>query len=153
MTYQKPEGLPEKIQHFIDGKFVDSIGGQEFDVIEPVSNEVYITSASAQPEDVELAVAAAKRAFDEGPWPKMLPRERSRILQQSARNRIEGDAVIRAPAAGRLSGLLVGTGQAVQVGQPLLSIIPADVPLEVELWLPANASGMVQAGTPVTFRE
>lgn len=81
-----------------------------------------------------------------------LQRERSRILQQSARNRIEGDAVIRAPAAGRLSGLLVGTGQAVQAGHPLLSIIPADVPLEVELWLPANASGMVPAGTPVALR-
>lgn len=79
-----PAGLPSHIQHFIDGKFVDSIDGDTFDVIEPVSNEVYITSASAKLEDVNLAVAAAKKAFDEGPWPRMLPRERSRILHKVA---------------------------------------------------------------------
>ena len=65
MTYQKPEGLPEKIQHFIDGKFDDSIGGAEFEVIEPVSNETSTMSASAQKEAVDLAVAAAKRAYDD----------------------------------------------------------------------------------------
>ena len=80
----RPANLPEKIQHFIDGKFVDSLDGDTFDVVEPVSNEVYITSASAKPADVDLAVAAAKKAFDEGPWPRMLPRERSRILHRVA---------------------------------------------------------------------
>ena len=34
--------------------------------------------------DIERAVAAAKRAFDEGPWPRMLPRERSRVLHRIA---------------------------------------------------------------------
>jgi 5-carboxymethyl-2-hydroxymuconic-semialdehyde dehydrogenase len=80
----RPANLPEKIQHFIDGKFVDSIDGDTFDVVEPVSNDVYITSASAKLADVNLAVAAAKKAFDSGPWPKMLPRERSRILHKVA---------------------------------------------------------------------
>lgn len=80
----RPANLPPKIQHFIDGKFVDSLDGDTFDVIEPVTNEVYITSASAKEADVNLAVAAAKRAFDEGPWPRMLPRERSRILHKVA---------------------------------------------------------------------
>ena len=84
MTYQKPEGLPEKIQLFIDGEFVDAEGGAQFDVIEPVSNEVYIKAASASAADVDRAVASAKRAFDEGPWPKMLPRDRSRILHKVA---------------------------------------------------------------------
>ncbi len=80
----RPANLPEKIQHFIDGKFVDSLDGDTFDVVEPVSNEVYITSASAKAADVDLAVAAAKKAFDSGPWPRMLPRERSRILHRVA---------------------------------------------------------------------
>jgi len=80
----RPNNLPSKIQHFIDGTFVDSIDGDTFDVIEPVSNETYITSASAKVEDVNLAVAAAKRAFTSGPWPRMLPRERSRILHKIA---------------------------------------------------------------------
>src|SRR5690554_4562861 len=84
MTHHKPEGLPEKIQLFIDGAFVDAQDGATFDVLEPVTNEVYITAASASKADVDLAVAAAKRAFDEGPWPTMLPRERSRILHRVA---------------------------------------------------------------------
>ena len=84
MIQEKPAGLPDKIRHFIDGKFVDSIGGEEFDVLDPVSNETYIQAAAGQKADVDLAVAAARRAFTEGPWPKMLPRERSRILHKVA---------------------------------------------------------------------
>ncbi len=84
MTHTKPAGLPDKIRHFIDGKFVDSVGGEEFDVLDPVSNETYIQAAAGQQADIDLAVAAARRAFTEGPWPKMLPRERSRILHKVA---------------------------------------------------------------------
>jgi len=84
MSHEKPAGLPDKIRHYIDGKFVDSVGGEEFDVLDPVTNQNYITASSGQKADVDLAVAAAKRAFREGPWPKMLPRERSRILHKVA---------------------------------------------------------------------
>ena len=90
----RPAQLPEKIQHFIDGQFVDSLDGSTFDVTEPVTNEVYITSASAQHADVDLAVAAAKKAFDQGPWPKMLSRERSRILHKVADIVESRDAVL-----------------------------------------------------------
>ena len=79
-----PENLPTHLQHYIDGKFVDSIGGETFDVQEPVTNTNYATVASAQPQDVDLAVAAANKAFKEGPWSKMLPRERSRVLHKIA---------------------------------------------------------------------
>lgn len=84
MTHTKPAGLPDKIRHFIDGKFVDSVGGEEFDVLDPVSNETYIQASAGQKADIDLAVAAARRAFAEGPWPKMVPRERSRILHKVA---------------------------------------------------------------------
>lgn len=90
----RPKSLPDKIQHFIDGKFVDSIDGDTFDVIEPVSNQTYITSASAKIADVNLAVAAAKRAFETGPWPRMLPRDRSRILHKVADIVESRDAVL-----------------------------------------------------------
>jgi 5-carboxymethyl-2-hydroxymuconic-semialdehyde dehydrogenase len=79
-----PEGLPSRIQHYIDGQFVDSVGGETFDVLDPVSNETYATAAAGQKADIDLAVAAAKRAFDGGPWPRLLPRERSRILHRIA---------------------------------------------------------------------
>ncbi|MEJ6488918.1 5-carboxymethyl-2-hydroxymuconate semialdehyde dehydrogenase [Leucobacter sp. USCH14] len=84
MTHQKPVGLPDRIRHFIDGEFVDSIGGETFDVLDPVTNENYIQAAAGQQADVDRAVAAAKRAFTDGPWPKLLPRERSRVLHKIA---------------------------------------------------------------------
>ena len=79
-----PEGLPSRIQHYIDGTFVDSVDGGTFDVLDPVSNETYATAAAGRAADIDLAVAAAKRAFDDGPWPRLLPRARSRILNRIA---------------------------------------------------------------------
>ena len=79
-----PENLPTHLQHYIGGKFVDSLGGETFEVLDPVSNRTYATAAAAQTEDVDAAVAAAKRAFKAGPWPTMLPRERSRVLHKIA---------------------------------------------------------------------
>ncbi|KAM9863591.1 5-carboxymethyl-2-hydroxymuconate semialdehyde dehydrogenase [Leucobacter sp. BZR 635] len=84
MTQNIPAGIPDKIRHFIDGKFVDSVGGEEFDVLDPVTNETYIRASAGQQADIDLAVAAARRAFTDGPWPKMVPRERSRILHKIA---------------------------------------------------------------------
>ena len=79
-----PKDLPAHLRLYIGGEWVDADGGATFDVLEPVSNETYITAASASVEDVNRAVAAAKKAFDEGPWPRMLPRDRSRILHKIA---------------------------------------------------------------------
>ena len=79
-----PENLPERIQHYIDGAFVDSVSGATFDVLDPVSNETYVLAAAGAQADIDRAVAAARRAFDEGPWPRMLPRARSRILNRIA---------------------------------------------------------------------
>lgn len=79
-----PTDLPEKIRHYINGEFVDSIDGDEFDVLDPVTNQNYIKATSGKPADIDAAVAAAKQAFDEGPWPRMLPRERSRVLHNIA---------------------------------------------------------------------
>ncbi|HEY5320638.1 MAG TPA: aldehyde dehydrogenase family protein, partial [Galbitalea sp.] len=80
MAHYVPEALPTRIQHFIDGEFADSVSGRTFDVLDPVSNKVYATAAAGQKEDIDLAVAAATRAFRSGPWPTLAPRARSRIL-------------------------------------------------------------------------
>jgi 5-carboxymethyl-2-hydroxymuconic-semialdehyde dehydrogenase len=79
-----PENLPDTIQHFIDGAFVDSVSGKTFDVLDPVSNETYVQAAAGQKEDVDRAVAAARRAFVDGPWPRMKPRERATVLNRIA---------------------------------------------------------------------
>jgi 5-carboxymethyl-2-hydroxymuconic-semialdehyde dehydrogenase len=89
MTHFVPDGLPDLIRqhgirHYIDGEFVDSIGGETFDVLDPVTNEPYAQAAAGQQADVDRAVAAARRAFTDGPWPKLLPRQRSRVLHRIA---------------------------------------------------------------------
>jgi 5-carboxymethyl-2-hydroxymuconic-semialdehyde dehydrogenase len=80
----RPANLPSSVQHYIDGSFVDSIGGETFDVLDPVTNEVYAKAAAGQPADIDAGVAAAGRAFTEGPWPRMKNRERAKILYRIA---------------------------------------------------------------------
>jgi 5-carboxymethyl-2-hydroxymuconic-semialdehyde dehydrogenase len=82
--HRVPADLPSRIQHYIDGKHVDSVDGATFEVLDPVTNEPYVRAAAGTAADVDAAVAAGRRAFREGPWPRMLPRERSRVLHRIA---------------------------------------------------------------------
>ena len=79
-----PDKLPTHIQHYIDGEHVDSAGGESFDVLDPVSDGNYATAAAGQKADVDRAVEAAAKAFKNGPWPHLKPRERARILNKIA---------------------------------------------------------------------
>ena len=79
-----PPGLPGKLDHFIDGAWTPSADGATFDVAEPVSNETYAQAAAGGGADVGRAVAAAQRAFTDGPWPGLPARERSRVLTRIA---------------------------------------------------------------------
>ncbi|WP_130178046.1 5-carboxymethyl-2-hydroxymuconate semialdehyde dehydrogenase [Cryobacterium sp. SO1] len=79
-----PADLPGHIQHYINGAFVDSADGDTFDVLDPVTNENYATAAAGKKADIDLAVASARTAFGHGKWPRMLPRERSRVLHRIA---------------------------------------------------------------------
>ena len=84
MTNSAHESVPTHIQHFIGGQWTDSASGKMFDVLEPTGNTVYATAAAGQKEDIDLAVAAASEAFAEGTWPRLQPRERSRVLHRIA---------------------------------------------------------------------
>ena len=84
MTHFIPTGLPDRIRHYIDGELVDSVDGDAFDVLDPVTNEAYVQAAAGKKADVDRAVAAARRAFAEGPWPRMKARERARVLHRIA---------------------------------------------------------------------
>jgi aminomuconate-semialdehyde/2-hydroxymuconate-6-semialdehyde dehydrogenase len=73
-----------RVQHFIDNAFVDSVDGSTFPSISPIDNEQVAEVAEGGREDAARAVEAARRAFDEGPWPRMSPAERKRILHRVA---------------------------------------------------------------------
>ncbi|GAB7530388.1 aldehyde dehydrogenase family protein [Pseudomonas sp. 3A(2025)] len=71
-------------QLYIDGQWVRAQRGGLFDTVDP-SNEATITQvAAATAEDVDLAVKAARRAFDEGPWPGLPGSERAKVLRAIA---------------------------------------------------------------------
>ncbi|ABB06386.1 aldehyde dehydrogenase family protein [Burkholderia lata] len=65
---------------FIDGQWLDWPDAR-FDQLNPCTNEVMTSFADAGAQGVELAVAAARKAFDEGPWPRMRAQDRKRLLQ------------------------------------------------------------------------
>ena len=65
---------------FIDGAWA-SDAASSFRQVHPSTNEVVAQMPEAGAEGVDKAVAAARRAFDEGPWPRMGARERKKILQ------------------------------------------------------------------------
>ncbi|MGH9521777.1 MAG: aldehyde dehydrogenase family protein [Terriglobales bacterium] len=66
----------------INGEWRDAAGGKMFETINPATAEPLTTIADASPEDVDSAVNAARRAFDDlaGPWRKMSASERGRII-------------------------------------------------------------------------
>ena len=71
-------------QLLINGKFVDAASGKTFPTVDPRTGEVIARVAEGDAEDVDRAVVAARKAFDEGPWPRMTAYERSRILLRFA---------------------------------------------------------------------
>lgn len=52
---------------------IDSIPGRTFPTYDPRTGDVLARVAEGDAEDIDRAVAAARKAFDEGPWPKMTP--------------------------------------------------------------------------------
>ncbi|PKA67067.1 Aldehyde dehydrogenase family 2 member C4 [Apostasia shenzhenica] len=69
---------------FINGEFVDSVSGKCFETRDPRTGEVIAVVAEGDKEDVDLAVKAARNAFDHGTWPRMSGYERGRIMSKYA---------------------------------------------------------------------
>jgi len=76
---------------FIDGEFLDPVGGGRHPVLDPSTGETLCFAAAGDERDVDRAVASARRAFEAGPWPAMSPADRGRLLARIARG-IESQA-------------------------------------------------------------
>jgi aldehyde dehydrogenase (NAD+) len=74
----------QQYQLYVDGKFCDAASGKTADSINPATEEAWARVARAGREDTERAIRAARKAFDEGPWPRMSQADRARILTQIA---------------------------------------------------------------------
>ncbi|MFJ2758347.1 aldehyde dehydrogenase family protein [Nocardioides sp. NPDC087217] len=71
-------------QLFIGGRPADSVSGRRMDVTDPSTGKVLTSVPAGDAADVAAAVAAAREAFDTGPWPRMSGRDRGRILHRAA---------------------------------------------------------------------
>jgi betaine-aldehyde dehydrogenase len=89
--------MADALQNYIDGKWVDALDGGRFDVFNPATGEVIATSPDSTTRDVDAAVAAARRTFDDGTWwPGTPARERGRILLRASEiTRRETDRLAR----------------------------------------------------------
>jgi acyl-CoA reductase-like NAD-dependent aldehyde dehydrogenase len=74
------EFLTDSQKLFIDGEFVDSISGKQFETYNPATGEILAHVSEAQTEDVDRAVLAAKKAFEDGPWSRMSAADRGRLM-------------------------------------------------------------------------
>jgi phenylacetaldehyde dehydrogenase len=75
-------GRPRKM--LIGGKWVESVSGKTFETHNPATGEVLAHVAEGDKADIDLAVKAARKAFETGPWPEMSPSERGRLLWKLA---------------------------------------------------------------------
>jgi len=103
----------------IDGKFVNAKSGKVFGTKDPRTGEQLLEVAEAQAEDVDLAVKAARKAFDKGPWPRMSGRERGTILYKFAdlmEENLEELAML----------------ESLDNGKPVAVAKAADIPLAIE---------------------
>lgn len=119
--------LNEKVEKFLQGKkhlyingeFVESKSQKTFESYNPATGEVLANVYEAGPEDIDLAVKAARKAFDEGPWAKMGSAKRSRLMYKLADLMEE-----RAAELAQLETL--------DNGKPIRETTNADIPLAIE---------------------
>jgi acyl-CoA reductase-like NAD-dependent aldehyde dehydrogenase len=98
----RPTVKPGKL--FIGGQWQEALAGKRKEVIDPSTTAVITSVAEAAIEDVDAAVRAARKAFDEGPWPRLSGRERSRVLMrvsQEMRRRTDDLVQIESIDAGK----------------------------------------------------
>ena len=78
------KGLDLRHQAFVDGKFVDAADGRTFDCLSPIDGAVLARVAACGAQDVDRAVAVARKAFDAGRWADARPSQRKKVLQKLA---------------------------------------------------------------------
>jgi phenylacetaldehyde dehydrogenase len=108
-------------QLLIGGKWVDAASGRTFPTYNPATGEVLARVAEGESEDIDRAVKAARTALNDGPWPRMTPSERGRLIWRLAdllEKHLEEFATI----------------ESLDNGKPLAVARAADLPLAVDLF-------------------
>jgi phenylacetaldehyde dehydrogenase len=110
---------PRKL--FIDGQWVDAASGRTFETPNPATGETLAAIAEGDVEDINRAVRAARNAFENGPWRRMTPSDRGRLIWKI------GDLILE--HADELAQL-----ESLDNGKPVAVARGADVPLAADLF-------------------
>lgn len=102
-------------EFFIDGQWTTPAAKEQFDVISPSTEEVVGQVPLATTADIDGAVAAARRAFDDGPWPRLSPDERADLLTRIAGILRKRDTEIAGVAVDEM-GCAISQATAAQTG-------------------------------------
>src|SRR5690625_672866 len=78
------EFLSETIGLYINGSYVPSQSGKTFESLNPATEEVIATVSEADEKEIDRAVDAARKAFDDGPWSQLTTAERSHLIYKFA---------------------------------------------------------------------
>jgi phenylacetaldehyde dehydrogenase len=108
-------------QMFINGQWVDAASGKTFETPNPATGETLAHIAEGDAEDINRAVRAARSAFDDGPWSRMSPSDRGRLIWKI------GDLILE--HADELAQL-----ESLDNGKPYAVARGADVPLAADLF-------------------
>ena len=108
-------------QLFINGQWTDAASGKAFETPNPATGAALASVAEGDAEDIDRAVQAARAAFDEGPWGRITPSERGRIIWRI------GDLILE--HAEELAQL-----ESLDNGKPYAVALGADVPLAADLF-------------------
>src|SRR5215470_3396412 len=76
------QDTPPTFRLYIDGTWTQATGGATYDVINPATETVIARAPNATPADVDKAIAAARRAFDSGPWTRTTAADRAKVIRR-----------------------------------------------------------------------
>jgi aldehyde dehydrogenase (NAD+) len=110
--------MSETYQLVLGGDRMDAASGETFESIDPSTGQAFATVAKAGPEDVHRAAEAARKAFDEGPWPRMKGRDRAKALLAVA-DGIKKAATDLAELESRDSGGTIRKAQNADIGMAI----------------------------------
>jgi aldehyde dehydrogenase (NAD+) len=118
-TAKRPQVKDQPL--FIGGKWQDSRSGKTFPTVNPATGETICQVAEGDKADIDLAVTAARKAFEDGPWPKMNASNRGRLLNKLA-DLIEENKE-------ELAAL-----ESLDNGKPYRDALAADLPLTIKCY-------------------
>lgn len=121
--------------HHVGGAFGPSLGGGRFETRSPATDELLAEVAEGRPEDVDRAVTAARRAFEEGPWPRMRPADRAAALRRVAEAiEARGEEIVRLECLDTGLPIAQARGQAARAAENFRFFADAVTHLETEAY-------------------